>query len=383
MSAQARVDSQSPGRLVVAIRRLVADSERSASAAVAAVATELAAAERELSSRERDLSEARRQLAHAEAELRRCEAQRREDCGAFARAVADGKAAVRKQEMRVRAAHEAVGELRRTHDRAMSAHNRLKAAQARDADAAWRELAGLAAGLEAYLSGHPAAGLSLGGPFAGRAAAASPASQGGGEAVPASQGGGESVTASQGGGKSTPTGSAGDPGGAEAGGSVSATGAAPARFTSDKVASCWSVGFSTPAGRAYYAESDSTMRELAVALKPSPSQYTVDLHGSQTSVQVGGQELDAAQLAELVRADPRWQGRQVRLFSCETGAGDRPIAQELATWLQVGVTAPTSLAWSNIAGEAWVAPYEWRIVNGTLQRVPGAPDPNGWRRFDP
>jgi hypothetical protein len=125
------------------------------------------------------------------------------------------------------------------------------------------------------------------------------------------------------------------------------------------------------------------MRALAASLKPFAGQYTVDVHGSSSNVSVGDAQLSAHELAELVRADPEWRGRPVRLFSCNTGRGSQPIAAGLAKELDVNVTAPKNLVWSNSAGESWVGSYEWKMVGGTMQRVPGAPQANGWSTFNP
>lgn len=319
MSPGARVDSDSPRRLAAAVRRLVGESEGTAASALAAVGAEVDEARRELAARRRRLEDARRRLAEAETALARCLQDPRANCSGPDRAVQAAAAEVRRQESRVRVAEGALTEIGRQRDRLAAAQRRLVVAQRRSAEGAGRELAGVSAGLESYLAG----------------------------TVPA------------GGAGSAPT------------------------FSSDRAQSSWAQGFTTPAGRAYFPPGEGAMRDLAAALKPFEGEYTVDAHGSPTSVSVGGTELNAPKLAELVQADPGWRGRPVRLFSCNTGQGEQPIAADLAAELNVKVTAPEDLVWSNSKGESWVGPYEWKMVGGTMQRVPGLPRADGWKIFKP
>jgi hypothetical protein len=156
------------------------------------------------------------------------------------------------------------------------------------------------------------------------------------------------------------------------------------KFSSPEVAGAWKTGIDTRAGRAYYTPGDTRLRTAAEALPPFPGEYTVDLHGTPDSVVVGASSLDAGQLSELVKADPNWNNRPVRLFSCLTGQGDRPIAQELADHLGRDVTAPTDLVWSDATGRYFVAPGVWKTVGGTNVMLPGVePADGGWRTFRP
>jgi hypothetical protein len=162
------------------------------------------------------------------------------------------------------------------------------------------------------------------------------------------------------------------------------TPSAQTEFSSPEVAGAWRVGFDTRAGRAYYAPNSTSVRTAAEALPPFPGEYAVDLHGAPDRVVVESSSLDAGQLAELVRADPNWNDQPVRLFSCQTGRGERSIAQELANRLGVDVTAPTDFVWSDRAGKHVVAPEVWKTIGGTKVLVPGPPSPDGgWRTFHP
>lgn len=162
----------------------------------------------------------------------------------------------------------------------------------------------------------------------------------------------------------------------EALGAVAVAGAAvggagrPA-FSDSEVREAFEMGRDTNAGRAYYEPGDGAAL-YAASLQPFDGEYTIDMHGSPKRVAVGPRLLDARQLAELIRADPNWKGRPVRLFSCNTGQGENPIAQRLAADLGVDVTAPVERAWSNRRGESWVA-----------GKTGGPPIVPGWRTFTP
>lgn len=340
MSPGARVDSDSPRRLAASVRRLLGESESAAAAALTSVRSEVDGTQRELGARKGRLGVARRRLGEAEAALANCRRNRRANCAGLDRAVAVAKSELRRQEERTRIAEAALADLRRALERLVSAERRLRTRQRQEAEGAWRELAQASTGLAAYL------------------AAAFPAGPGGGgRPAPAALG----------------PASAGSPG----------AGGAGRRFSNAAVADSWTLGFGTPAGRAYFSTEDPGMRALASALKPFLGEYTVDVHGSSTSVSVGEAQLGPSDLAELVQADPDWGGRPVRLFSCETGSGAHPIAADLADELDVKVTAPKNLVWSNDRGESWVGSYEWKMVGGTMQRVPGPPEVDGWSTFDP
>ncbi|WP_446224377.1 hypothetical protein ACTWPB_04050 [Nocardia sp. IBHARD005] len=140
------------------------------------------------------------------------------------------------------------------------------------------------------------------------------------------------------------------------------------------------IGLDTPAGRAYYAPSDTRLRNSALSLSPTPGRYTLDLHGSPQSASVDGTSLSAADLAALVRADPNWNGEPIHLFSCNTGQESDGFAQQLATELGVDVYAPTELAWGYPDGSSVVSSGYTDSNNQTWPRIP----PDGtWQLFNP
>ncbi len=144
-----------------------------------------------------------------------------------------------------------------------------------------------------------------------------------------------------------------------------------------------SGGFSTPGGRAYYPPQEGGHRDAAAALPAFPGEYTLDAHGSTEHVFVDGRPLAAAEVVELIEADADWAGRPIRLFSCDTGRGEEPIAAEVADLAGVRVTAPDGIAWSAADGKYGVFPIEVRIVNGAVVEVPNYKCEGSWREFDP
>ncbi len=142
----------------------------------------------------------------------------------------------------------------------------------------------------------------------------------------------------------------------------------------------WRDSRPTADGRAFYEKSDDRMWKAASTAEPAPGRYTADLHGNPTAFRVGSHDLDARQLAALIRKDENWQGRPIRLMSCETGKGEDPVAQKLADALGVTVTAPTELAVSDKHGNVYTTSV--RIDRFGFPR-PAVPHDGVWLDFQP
>jgi hypothetical protein len=142
-------------------------------------------------------------------------------------------------------------------------------------------------------------------------------------------------------------------------------------------------GCDTPGGRAYYPPTEPDLREAAAALPAFPGEYTFDAHGSSEHVFIGEETLSAPDVAELIEADENWGGRPVRLFSCDTGRGESPFAEQLAKALKVKVTAPAGRAWSLADGRYGVFPIETKLVQGVVVEVPNTKAEGSWRVFNP
>jgi hypothetical protein len=140
-------------------------------------------------------------------------------------------------------------------------------------------------------------------------------------------------------------------------------------------------GVRTQSGRAYFDAGETATRESVSAVPRFDGEYTFAAHGSSDSVWVGDSEAGVAELAELVRADPEWGGRPVRLLACHTGRGEHPIAAQLAEHLGVAVTAPDELAWVTADGGIEIAAAKTVVVDGSEFQLPDPACPGQWRVF--
>lgn len=82
-------------------------------------------------------------------------------------------------------------------------------------------------------------------------------------------------------------------------------------------------------------------------------------HGSPTSIQISHNgediEINSRLLAKIIKRNPQYKRKGVRLLSCNTGSMSNGFAQNLANKLGVPVSAPTKLVWSNQYGKHRVA----------------------------
>jgi hypothetical protein len=88
--------------------------------------------------------------------------------------------------------------------------------------------------------------------------------------------------------------------------------------------------------------------------------FDVVAHGSPNKIQIetlnGPVLVDHRTAARLIEQQPGYNGQNIRLFSCSTGACDTGFAQNLANKLNVEVQAPTDLLWAYPNGKTVVAP---------------------------
>ncbi|WP_131760980.1 ADP-ribosyltransferase [Actinomadura fibrosa] len=135
---------------------------------------------------------------------------------------------------------------------------------------------------------------------------------------------------------------------------------------------------STPAGRSFYDPDDHGMRDLARRVPADPERFVLDGHGTPDGMRINGRHLDVDDVADLVRNDPNWNGREVMLLSCHTGDGD--FAARLAQRLGVPVTAPTGLAWSDSNGNVYASSGQ-RGPDGRVR--PTIPPDGAWNTHHP
>ena len=87
--------------------------------------------------------------------------------------------------------------------------------------------------------------------------------------------------------------------------------------------------------------------------------YDVIAHGTEKTILVehNGEtaEITHRAFVQLMKKDPEWKGRAVRLLSCDTGKVAHGFAQGLADRLGVPVKAPTELVWADWRGGYFVA----------------------------
>ncbi|WP_067711935.1 hypothetical protein [Nocardia yamanashiensis] len=113
-------------------------------------------------------------------------------------------------------------------------------------------------------------------------------------------------------------------------------------------------GVDIAGGRAYY-DGDPKSLALAKVAKPVQGYYMLDMHGSSLKAYFGREDLYAAELAKLIRADPNWKGQPVWMNVCEAGKGDNPLAQLVANNLGVKVKGATTLVWGQGDGTTVVS----------------------------
>ena len=82
-------------------------------------------------------------------------------------------------------------------------------------------------------------------------------------------------------------------------------------------------------------------------------------HGSPNSVQISYNgkdiQINSRTLAKMIKRNPQYKRKGVRLLSCSTGSSPSGFAQNLANKLGVPVSAPNKLFWSDNHGNHLVA----------------------------
>ena len=114
--------------------------------------------------------------------------------------------------------------------------------------------------------------------------------------------------------------------------------------------------------------------------------YAIETHGADTGRWVlgpDGRAMNAAEVADLVRQDPDWQGRPVFLNICQAGEGRVQFAQELASELGVDVYGADGQV--KLGGRALADGSDTAISSLSLANTPGnehQPAPT-FRRYRP
>jgi hypothetical protein len=118
----------------------------------------------------------------------------------------------------------------------------------------------------------------------------------------------------------------------------------------DNVASA-SANFMDDAGKKFYANAQYLDQD---------SFYDVIAHGTPTQIQIqtskGPTLVDHRVAAKLIEQQPDYNGQNIRLISCSTGACADGFAQNLANTLGVTVRAPSDTLWVFPNGAATIGP---------------------------
>lgn len=120
-----------------------------------------------------------------------------------------------------------------------------------------------------------------------------------------------------------------------------------------------------------------------------PNRFTVEMHGGQNGVQFKHIDLDAKELAEIIRGSSGYQeGTPIRLVSCETGAdvpdGSKSFAQQLSEELGVEVLAPNTNAWVDNHGNIYASESSAKLdKDESGSPKPRLDSPGEWTAFRP
>jgi hypothetical protein len=87
-------------------------------------------------------------------------------------------------------------------------------------------------------------------------------------------------------------------------------------------------------------------------------------------------------IADIVRNDPGWDGREVMLLSCGAARGGAAFAADLARDLGVPIVASKGLVWSDGRGRIFFALADDQPVPRGGHGPTWPPD-RGWRGFHP
>ncbi|MFC0097870.1 hypothetical protein ACFFKH_10045 [Micromonospora marina] len=111
-----------------------------------------------------------------------------------------------------------------------------------------------------------------------------------------------------------------------------------------------------PAGLTLLDETETHHREAAARVPARPGQFLVFAHGGRDGLRVRGEPITASQLAAVIAADPRAQGKEIVLISCDTGGDITGPAAELAAQDGVAsVLAPAATAFVTPTGRIFTA----------------------------
>ena len=100
-------------------------------------------------------------------------------------------------------------------------------------------------------------------------------------------------------------------------------------------------------------------------------------HGDSKTIKIqhNGEQvhIDHRVLARLLKNNPQYNGKKIRLLSCNTGKIDHGFAQGLADKLGVDVIAPSDYLWTTSNGRYFVAAGRWDSSTHELEPIMSKP----------
>lgn len=113
-----------------------------------------------------------------------------------------------------------------------------------------------------------------------------------------------------------------------------------------------------------FVNSNEKLYENAKNIQPKKGYEDIVIHGDKTGFSYkdkNGTEYGytVREFAEILKESNVYNGGNIRLVSCETGADGAVTAQALANLLNVSVLAPTDIAWVMPNGEIIIGPTEF------------------------
>ncbi|TDD89680.1 hypothetical protein E1202_10375 [Saccharopolyspora karakumensis] len=158
-------------------------------------------------------------------------------------------------------------------------------------------------------------------------------------------------------------------------------------FRRDIEATGAGLSFTKPPVKDYFGRAEWAHKRPRCSV--DPNRFTVEMHGGPNGVKFKHIDLDAKELAEIIRGSSGYkEGTPIRLVSCETGAdvpdGSKNFAQQLSEELGVEVLAPNTNAWVDNHGNIYASESSAKFdEDESGSPKPRLDSPGEWTAFRP
>ncbi|TDD06861.1 hypothetical protein E1181_11245 [Saccharopolyspora terrae] len=158
-------------------------------------------------------------------------------------------------------------------------------------------------------------------------------------------------------------------------------------FRRDIEATGAGLSFTKPPVKDYFGRAEWAHKRPRCSV--DPNRFTVEMHGGPNGVKFKHIDLDAKELAEIIRGSSGYkEGTPIRLVSCETGAdvpdGSKNFAQQLSEELGVEVLAPNTNAWVDNHGNIYASESSAKFdKDESGSPKPRLDSPGEWTAFRP